>query len=75
METDVFTLWDLLAFVESELGLWAPPPPNERVCDLPIDSFALLELVIAVEDHFGVIIDDEHLLASEWQSVYAVIAP
>lgn len=47
---------------------------DEKLVDLGIDSLRLVELIIALEDAFQVVIPDEEMLAENFQTVGAVAA-
>lgn len=48
--------------------------PDDKLVDLGIDSLRLVELIIALEEEFQVLIPDEEMLAENFQNVGTVAA-
>lgn len=57
-------------YVKSAAGAWArDASPDSRLDELGIDSFGLFELLLGLEERFGITIRDEDFSIASFQTV------
>lgn len=61
-------------YVKSALGPWAEnASPDSRLDELGVDSFGLFELLLGLEEAFGISIKDEDFSIASFQTVMRMI--
>lgn len=71
---NIATLHDVLRDHMTDMPEGARLDPEDKLVDLGVDSLRLVELIIALEESFKVLIPDEDMLAENFHSVGTVSA-